>query len=260
MSCPTQCNLCDKIFKSLLDLENHKNKRYPCNEGDFPCRICDKKFRQQPSRSRHEKTCTGRVLTTEQSLVEQIRSLQTQLETVQLASGMNVLPKIKTVLDLSVIDINKPQLYFGIPGPKLVSVSAMPAGAIKIKAGISNNFPKRSKTHRTDFGGFRWIDSIIICNPASVEKKLKEWLRVNSMQINCKTDKKKTIDTEIFTVRSQEEYENIVRAVKVLVEEDSRQYEEARERENNAKQDEIKQLEARLNFLKTKNTRKTVDV
>lgn len=256
----TTCSDCGKEFKYPVDLKKHKNKKHPCQGGKFPCSKCNKCFQYQSGRSRHEKTCTGRVLTTQQVLVEQVRSLQTQLQTAQLAGGTNVLPEIKTVLDLSVIDINKPQLYFGIPGPKLVSLSPLPAGALKIKAGITNNFPNRSRTHRADFGGFTWIDSIIICNPASVEKKLKEWLRVNNMQIKCKTEKKKSKDTEIFIVKSQQDYERIVRDVQRLVEEDTRQWEEARERENKAEIDEIEKLEARLTVLKTKKAKKIVTV
>lgn len=255
MSNDTQCDICMHVFKCKAALIKHQNNKFKCNEGKYPCRACGKTFQHPSSRCHHQKTCTGPKLNPIDTLSHQVQALQTQIAALQNEGRqIDSLPDIKSVLDLNVIDIKRPQLYFGVPGPLLVALSTMPAGSILIKAGISTNFPTRRSRHAKDFGGFRWLDSIVICNPVAVEKRLKEWLRANSMLIKCKTNKKKSKDSEIFAIKSQAEYDKIVKAAQDIANEDARQEQEARARESANKlesdtQRELEMLRTRLRIL-----------
>lgn len=77
----TTCQDCDKVFKCRADLAKHKNKKFKCTEGQYPCRTCGKRFRHQPARSKHEKTCQGRQKTVSGQQKE-IDRLKKAMETI----------------------------------------------------------------------------------------------------------------------------------------------------------------------------------
>src|SRR5688572_14247917 len=53
-----KCTDCDKEFKYLYLLQNHKKRKNPCNKinEDLKCKVCDINFRCNTEKKRHEKT------------------------------------------------------------------------------------------------------------------------------------------------------------------------------------------------------------
>ena len=262
-----ECPTCFHVFSRKNDLTRHLAKKKLCTppeEGPdgFTCDICGDHLQHASSLSRHKKFC---VRTTVKTLKEKVDALQYQIEEshtaippihtttqqefkeiedallnrikdleernenlengilVPIASKWEIQP-----LNLaSFKDLAKNQVYFGLPGPKLVPLEDIPTDAILVKFGQSDDFYKRQKTHDKDFGGFTLLDSVLTNNPKHVEKKFKECLSIKRRLIKAKTERKETNDTECFFVRNQEEYEEIVRTAVEFAETYRKEVEEA---------------------------------
>lgn len=63
--------------------------------------------------------------------------------------------------------------------------------------------------HGKDFGGVVVVDSIVCKYPAKVEKKLKKWPNMQARFISCKSEKKKTTETEVVAVKDHEDCKRI---------------------------------------------------
>lgn len=85
MSDDRTCQDCLKEFKYPADLEKHKKKKYPCTQGDYPCRLCSKHFQHQSGRSRHEKTCQGppRTVSGQQKEIDNLKKAMQTIDAQQ---------------------------------------------------------------------------------------------------------------------------------------------------------------------------------
>ncbi len=199
------CPKCSANFVDKAHLKSHLDRKYPCTSGGFECNKCHKKFQQRCGRDRHQKRCLG--------IRETIESLKGRISTLEkdIKEPSNVLiSDIKSVNLAPHIDQISNQVYFGIPGNLLKAVDKLDQEDTLIKVGSSDDFPTRISRHKRDFGGFRLLDSVITNNPKHVEKKFKDWLKVQNKMIKAKTIKKKSVDSEIFVVKTQKEYEEII--------------------------------------------------
>lgn len=212
------CPKCDLVCRDKSDLKKHLTKRYPCDSGKYECSICGKRFQQRSGRNHHKKVCKGPPDDNDPIvLLARIKALEEQQrETVEASAFEEISNAIQPVGIAHVADCIKPQVYFGEPGPLLKPVQEIVGNKTLIKLGESDQFPTRCTRHTKDFGGFRLLDSIVTSNPKHVETKLKDYLKVKHPMIKCKTVNKKYTDTEIISVETQEEYEEIVMVAKKI--------------------------------------------
>jgi hypothetical protein len=110
------------------------------------------------------------------------------------------------------------QLYFGIPGNKLVFEKSLDGG-FGVKFGITRegNERNRFKDHVAEYGGFRILDCLQCKYPDLLETKIKHMVKIQSRQVFGKAENKTYRDTELVFVRDQEEYNDLVYAAKELV-------------------------------------------
>lgn len=161
------------------------------------------------------------------------------------------------------------QLYFGIPGPKLVFETDL-QGGFGVKFGITRegNERKRFKDHISEYGGFYLLDCLQCRDPDVLETKLKHMTFIQSRRVFGKVENKTHRDTELVHVRDQSDYNNIVHVMKEIVDTINHQYKDevevilAKERTKQAEeltkqeQEKTKQLELQLEILRLQ-TRQT---
>lgn len=54
-----ECEDCQKSFPTPSKLAAHKNRKFPCTAGDFPCTKCPATFTRRNARDRHRQRCQG---------------------------------------------------------------------------------------------------------------------------------------------------------------------------------------------------------
>jgi hypothetical protein len=148
------------------------------------------------------------------------------------------------------------QLYFGIPGPRLIFETEL-QGGIGIKFGITRegNEKKRYEKHNVEYGGFQMLDCLQCRDPDLLETKIKHMTLIQSRRIYGKVEAKNYRDTELVFVKDQNDYNAIVQIAKELVDDinnsDKGQIEVllAKER-TKQEQEKTKQLELQLEILR----------
>lgn len=227
-----ECETCQKQFDRPGHLERHLQRKKPCtppgddDHEEYPCDKCNGTFRHQSSLSRHRKYCKGPKLTAEQiiaDLTNQLKAAQDSLAADRGEAEQAVEPAkdeevtIVSCCTIMAEDVFKPSVYFGRPGPLLIPEIEV-LGQI-IKLGESHDVPERiNKQHVPDFGGFTLLDCIKAIDPVLIEQRLKKLLKMEGRLIKCKAANKAYKDTEVFVVKSQEEYNEIVLRCKNLAE------------------------------------------
>lgn len=222
-----KCQKCEKKFESQRDLKKHLNKKYPCDQAQFQCEKCGQKLWTRDSKTAHEKHCEGRVHP-EDVLKQRIDELEEKIE--ELNRPEIVVKQIIEPVGFGKLeDAIKPQTYIGLPGELLIP--EIPTDDVVVKFGSTKEPPVRIPRHDKDFGGFRLLDSIVCENPGEVEDKLRDWLKVNGKLVKGKTVNKNTTDTELFTVKNQDEYEKIVKIAKAFADEQNKRIDDRVSRE-----------------------------
>lgn len=148
------------------------------------------------------------------------------------------------------------QLYFGIPGPKLVFESDL-NGGVGVKFGVTTegNEKQRFTDHVKEYGGFVLLDCLQCKNARLVETKLKHMTLLQSRRLYGKTDMKANRDTELVLVKDQEDYNILIQIARDFVTEIDLQCKDqveimlAQER-NRFEQEKTKQLELQLEILR----------
>lgn len=231
------CSRCEAKFSSRRDLQNHLNRKYPCNEG-IPCSRCHKNFSSADSLRFHVKQCNGPTLSDNEKLQNaenRIIFIENQLKDEIVKKQNNELPEgisnadeftgecdvddphwvfpknAKPPMTLGDVDPDSPQIYFIKSGTLLKPINTTLGFPIKI-GGTDYPYNRTMSQHGHDFGpGTEVLDSVVTNNPVAVERKLKKWLKMKNKFVAAKTPKKKTIETEVITVSDYEEYAMIVR-------------------------------------------------
>lgn len=227
------CPNCDYVASTKQLLQKHLNKRYPCDAGEFICNDCGKHFTTSSSLSHHKhgNKCKGFKLSRaqlEQKVAELTRSLKAIEVNTERAIVLYQQPLVEdekeirrntlrsseptfdyTRPDLMLLtvgdsDAKHPQVYFCEPGPALRPTA--PIDGIIIKFGETIGPYNRILTHDRDFEGCRLIDSVLCVNPKAVETEFKKWIKLTKRSIRAKSPNKDTTDTELFVVKSQDEY------------------------------------------------------
>ena len=244
------CHKCKSAFDCQSKLDKHLDRKYPCDAGNYECDKCGKKILYQSNLSTHKKKCKGRELNSQEK-DEKIAALETTLEK-QLQELPSSVPPIQpetekefeeiedalldridhlenidqsvpdqqdetrwivTPLNLaSVTETLKPQVYFGLPGPKLRPIHAESKDAILVKFGSTDDYAAQHQIHKADYDGFTLLDSVVTNNPKHVGKNFKAYLQIKDRLVKAKSDNKLTNDSKLFLARSQQDYEDIVKA------------------------------------------------
>ena len=76
------CPKCDTAFDSQWKLNKHLERAFPCDEGDYECEKCNKRYQHQSNLSTHKKKCQGRKMSSQ----EKDKKIA-DLETVLAATG-----------------------------------------------------------------------------------------------------------------------------------------------------------------------------
>lgn len=231
------CPKCGQDFSSKQTLDRHMKKKYSCNQGEFKCKNCNIHFNSRSSRDRHIRNgnCNGQTVTQAQlqqrlkDAEDRLKSLQHNLEDKINDDNSNcheiiespIIPALSSrpewALSLNAIspktiddvDIQRPQVYFLIPGFLLRPFQNITGFPIKI--GSTDTPYARIAQHRCDYGSAEVIDSVVCANPSATESKLKKWLTMKNCFVACKTPKKKTNETEVIVVQDHSDYERIYR-------------------------------------------------
>lgn len=227
------CAKCNYSASSKRDLQRHLDKKYPCDKAHYKCSKCSRPYHDRGSMYEHQKECQGRPLTTEElkqhlSTSEQrVQELEARLKSSTIDDDESFdnseIPKpdsdinIKTIIG---VHPTKVQLYFIKPGPLLKAIE--PIAGTLIKFGYSDEMYERFSRHYRDFGGAEVLDSLLSNNAKKVEAELKKWMRMTGKLVSCQTENKKTRETEVFAVTSQQEYEEVVR----MAQQFAKEYEE----------------------------------
>lgn len=113
------------------------------------------------------------------------------------------------------------QVYFGIPGSRLVFEKDLGENGIGIKFGTTRkgNEKKRYQDHMNEYGGFKFLDCIQCNDPEAIERKIKDSSYIMNHLITGKVESKRYRDTELLYVRDQEDYNSIVQQVKRFIDE-----------------------------------------
>lgn len=225
-----KCNICSREFERRAHLIQHQNRKTPCGpENRHTCPVCTTSFNHQSSLSRHKKTCTGPRVTASkviEDVTKQLQEARAELTTVkeelavfkENAENTSELTKIESCCAIAAEDVFKPAVYFGSPGPLLIPDRDIDGHIIKF--GESHDVPERIvKSHIPHFGGFMLLDCIKSIDPVLIEKQLKKLLDIDGRRIKCKTSNKTYKDTEVFVVKTQQEYNEVVLKCKRLAEE-----------------------------------------
>ena len=222
------CEKCKQVFPSQRNLDRHLDKKKPCKPiADYKehCKKCRKGFDDAHGRWAHEQICKGakatlsdaqaRIKLLEAKLQESLRQTALIDEPEFDESDINIdsspgwdRPETK-ICRIGDIDTFRPQIYFIHPGPCLLPFQKVSGHPIKF--GYSNAPFERVRHHEKDFGGVKVIDSLIVDRPFETEKLLKQFLRWEDNLIPCKSSKKKSVETEVFIVQDQTDYEKIYR-------------------------------------------------
>lgn len=237
-----ECPKCDFIAATKQALQRHLDKKFPCDAGQYVCDGCGKHFTTRSSLCDHKRdTCKGRTFSKAQ-LLQQVIELTKSLKAIEINTEKAIVlyrqaedsdehdihediidssqPSVLYVRpDLHLVtvgdsDVKHPQIYFIEAGTALQPLS--PVQGIIVKFGETESPYTRFSTHDNDYEGGRLIDSIRCVNPRAVEKEFKKWMKCTKQLIKAKTARKDTIDTELFVVKSQEEYAAFVRKAKEL--------------------------------------------
>lgn len=270
-----ECDVCQKEFEHPSHLKRHLERKNPCSEDNahekpHQCHSCDSVFRFASALSRHRKTCKGRKVTVkslqedvtrlqtsayekELELQERIRELEQVIESGDIAQPEEIGLHI-TSLGLTLLaDSYKPQLYLIIPGPLLIMEQSVTG--IVVKFGSSDEPPQRLGRHARDFDGYRLLDSILTNNPKRIESQFKSWLKTHKKLLRGKSERKKTVDTELFEVTSQEDYENVARVAQQLADTYAMEVEAASKSQvvllNEKNQRELESLRTQLRAMHT---------
>jgi hypothetical protein len=110
------------------------------------------------------------------------------------------------------------QVYFGLPGPKLVM--EIDRGGIKVKFGVTKtgNEKQRFDDHVSEYGGFTLLDCIQCDYPERLEERLKTSLHMKAQRSGGRAGLKRYRDTELIIVRDQQEYNELVHSTKNFIE------------------------------------------
>lgn len=221
------CGNCNYTGGCKRDLERHLQRKYGCSDAPFSCSKCDRPFHRKNSMYRHQKICTGPAQSPEDELKQRIEDLEEEIKILNtpVIEETSIVP----VGFGKLADAIKPQFYVGLPGELLIPV--IPTEFTIVKFGSTKEPEVRIPRHNKDFGGFILLDSIVCDNPAEVEDKLRDWLRINNKLIKGKTINKNTTDTELFVVKDQVEYETIVRIAKTFADELTKRVDDRAQRE-----------------------------
>ena len=88
------CNECDKKYSTYKSLWSHKKINHNCIESittEYNCGLCNKIYKHNPSRCRHEKTCSGIKTTSLELEVEKTKVERTKIEVEKLEKEKEVL-------------------------------------------------------------------------------------------------------------------------------------------------------------------------
>lgn len=273
-----KCDTCDKEFLRETHFQQHLHRKTPCSRrieapAVFACARCDKPFRHDSSLSRHRLVCKGRKITVQslQSEVEQCKQeaaakeQELRLQIIELEEKIASAEEADPVVENNSLFVQaigftlladswRPCVYLLIPGPLLMLEQPF-SGGVVIKFGSSDNPPQRYAQHARDFGGYRLLDSIVTNNPRRIESQLKTWLKSNKTMLRGKTTKKRTVDTELFAVCSQDEYETVAKVAKDLADRYSAEVEAASAANivniTKDNQEELRQLRQQLAAIQT---------
>jgi hypothetical protein len=113
------------------------------------------------------------------------------------------------------------QVYFGLPGPKLICEAAAGTEGILVKLGTTRAGKEKArfKTHVQEYGDFTIIDSILCQDATVLEERLKHALEIQKRLVSGKAGSKSYQDTELFIVKDQEDYNRIVQMTKNMADE-----------------------------------------
>lgn len=118
------------------------------------------------------------------------------------------------------------EVYFLRPGNLLMPLASITG--LLLKFGSTEDMMERFGQHYRDFGGAVVVDSVVTSNPRKVESELKWWLKMTGRTaVPCKTEKKKTTETEVIVVRDQEDYRIVYEKAKEFSEDYERDLETA---------------------------------
>lgn len=152
------------------------------------------------------------------ALVEQFLSKQSEI----LPLSNQLIPVCNPPLKSAGFNTNVlgHQLYFGIPGGSLILEEPIKDG-VCIKYGVTKlgKEVRRFREHLNEYNGFILLDSLQCDDPEYVEKQLKDAAFINSRSLYGKVAKKKYRDTELLFVNNQDDYNELIYAVKKLVDE-----------------------------------------
>ena len=101
-----KCNKCNYIAADKVALAQHLQRKTPCDEGKYLCKMCSKPLKSRDTLRNHEKTCQGPKKTREELQLDNT-TLQTQMsmqadasnQQMAVASNASVLA-IKSVYDI----------------------------------------------------------------------------------------------------------------------------------------------------------------
>lgn len=219
-----RCEHCTYQTTCKRDLVNHQNKKYKCYEAPWKCAKCSRPFHEKTKFYAHQKKCTGPIKTAEEVFNERVQEYEERI--AELTKPADVIKTIEPVGFGKLADCIESQVYFGLPGSLLIPEIELSIEDIVIKFGSTKDPGSRMPKHNKDFGGFTLLDSIVSDNPVDIEDKIREWLKINNRLIRGKTENKNTTDTELFVVKSQSDYETIVKIANVFAEEQKKKIHE----------------------------------
>lgn len=210
----------------------------------------------------------------ERYLTGKLTTLESQEAAQSISNALVVRTNNTEVATIESAGFNKHvlgnQLYFGIPGPKLVFETNLDGG-FGIKFGITRegNESRRFKDHVAEYGGFRILDCLQCKDPDLLETKIKHMAIIQSRRVFGKVQNKLHRDTELVYVRNQDDYNDIVYTAKELVDSINQQSkdqieiilakEKTRQAEEQTKQERerTRQLELQLEILRLQNQQHT---
>lgn len=110
-----KCENCNKEFGRKRDLENHLNRKKPCNDPRYinnKCDICEKSFSHRQSLHFHKKSCAKK-----QDVNYQIAQLKKEIDEIKKIGGNKKIAQLTRSYDSPNLDIRKFHNLTGdIPG------------------------------------------------------------------------------------------------------------------------------------------------
>lgn len=235
--CPKECG---QQFEKKQNLNKHLAQKIPCDSERriFGCTnsFCKQKFTSRQSRHIHLKTCkpkeTKETLKEENiNMSEMLTTLRQQIDNFFTTNGdatqtltadtLTVVPNSRIASVTKVIDRRSNQFYFCHPpgkwsdirrvGDKSKTNIKTDDTSFILKIGYNGNETGRHTTHDSEFGDTcRIIDSLVTPASAVAETKIKDMLRNDGKLFSGLHGNKKTRDTELIIVKSQEDYREYV--------------------------------------------------